>query len=167
MSINNTFEYHGNVRIRKLNTKNKKVLEEFEIKNEGTQSLFTFLCYALIGDFDQGKMPKYIDASTQSKDSKSIESALSYRSLITSKKINKIDSNISALYTATIAKNQLKANSALKSIYLTNSPSSSDMNDSILAKIDLTTEVEIADNQALIIEWDLSFTNTSTTATGE
>ena len=41
------------------------------------------------------------------------------------------------------------------------------MNDSILAKIDLTTEVEIADNQALIIEWDLSFTNTSTTATGE
>lgn len=176
-NIDDNFIYSGNVTLSVKDIKRNKIIQTKHIKNAGTEYLFKFLCNCLAGTFDGTKKPRYLDAS-DSQYSNNLSSNLYYRSILTNIKVIPSSESITlqdgstinipqyhVRYSATILQNQVNsAKKTIKCLVLCNSPDYSDVTSSILAYIDIADEngengIEIGDNQALIIEWDLSFNN--------
>ena len=182
-SVNkSSISYTGKVTVKKYDTKRKKVISTQIIKNAGTKNLFKFLCECLIGNYTLNNRPRYLDAShnaIQSTDGNatSFSSNLYYRSILNNSNLVYIDEaiplstgetlNVSyphIRYSCTILRGQLDSdalNEGINSLVLCNSPSINDTSDSILAWISLNEDetITIENNQALLIEWDLSFDN--------
>ena len=176
-NIDDNFIYSGNVTLSVKDIKRNKIIQTKHIKNAGTEYLFKFLCDCLAGNFDGTKKPRYLDAS-DSQYSNNLSSNLYYRSILTNIKVIpssqniklQDESNISITqyhvrYSATILQNQINSSkNVIKCLMLCNSPDQTDVSSSILAHINIADDngengIEIGDNQALIIEWDLSFNN--------
>lgn len=187
-TLNNSFAYNGQVTIKVKDMKSKKILETRHIKNAGTKNLFKFLCECLIGDYIANSRPRYLDASANqynfSEGSGQInpfENNLYYRSILNNSNIVREENqvkltsqitttleNYHARYSATILKNQMDETArkdGITSLALFNSPDLSDKSTTMLAWINITNDqgnpdpINIGDNQAILIEWDLSFDN--------
>ena len=186
--LNNSFIYNGEVTIKIKDMKSKKIIETRHIKNAGTKNLFKFLCECLIGDYIANNRPRYLDASASQylfnaslSSVDSFETNLYYRSILNNanivreenqvkltSQITKTLENYHARYSATILKNQMDEeakNKGLVALALCNSPNLSDNSSAMLAWINITNDqgnpdpINIDDNQAILIEWDLSFDN--------
>lgn len=176
--IDKPITYSGNVILKIVDLHTKKVISQKFIKNAGTYSLFKFIGNCLINQFETNNRPRYIDASAEltTLDSNGLHftSTLYYRSLINNIKLEDESHSITlqnstiftqllphVKYSTTILKGQIQSNNQIKSLVLSNSPDISDNSESILAWINLpeTDQIQIGDNQALFVEWDLSFNN--------
>ena len=184
-TLNNSFTYNGSVTIKVKDMKSKQILEIRHIKNAGTKNLFKFLCECLIGDYVANSRPRYLDASANAfaftGESSGFSNNLYYRSILNSSNLVKEENgvrltsqstvvleNYHARYSTTILRNQMDKtarNDGLVALALFNSPDLSDSTSSMLAWINLTdaagnpAPIIIEDNQAILIEWDLSFDN--------
>lgn len=176
--IDKPITYSGNVILKMVDLRTKKVISQKFIKNAGTYSLFRFIGSCLINQFESNNRPRYIDASAALTTLDNIglhfTSTLYYRSLINNIKLEDESHSITlqnsttftqvlphVKYSTTILKGQIQSNNKIKSLVLSNSPDISDNSESILAWINLPEDdqIEIGDNQALFVEWDLSFNN--------
>ena len=186
--LNNSFTYNGSVTIKVKDMKSKKILETRHIKNAGTKNLFRFLCECLIGDYVANSRPRYLDASSSqykfnegSGQVSGFSTNLYYRSILNNANIVREENqvkltsqvtqtleNYHARYSATILKNQMDETAkvdGLSALALFNSPDLSDNSSTLLAWINITddlgnpTPINIDNNQAILIEWDLSFDN--------
>lgn len=176
--------YSGKVSIKKFNTRTKKVLSTYNVKNAGTVGLFNYLCDCLIGQGKPENRPRYLDASkdlliVQDEYNVNFSSALYYRSLIQDSAKRNFQDTITLTsgesatfnlphiqYTAVILASQLQSSTEIKSLALYNTPDMRDnsSNSSLLAWINIpesteSIELTLEENQALFIEWDLSFNN--------
>lgn len=187
-TLNNSFTYNGSVTIKVKDMKSKKILETRHIKNAGTKNLFKFLCECLIGDYVANSRPRYLDASSSqyqfnegSGQVSGFSTNLYYRSILNNANIVREENqvkltsqvtqtleNYHARYSATILKNQMDETAkvdGLSALALFNSPDLSDNSSTLLAWINITddlgnpTPINIENNQAILIEWDLSFDN--------
>ena len=187
-TLNNSFAYTGQVTIKVKDMKSKKILETRHIKNAGTKNLFKFLCECLIGNYVANNRPRYLDASSslyqfseQLSQINAFETNLYYRSILSNPNIIKEENKVTltsqitttlenyhARYSAIILKNQMDETArtnGIRSLALFNSPELSDKSTTMLAWINITDDqgnsdpIEINDNQAILIEWDLSFDN--------
>lgn len=187
-TLNNSFAYNGQVTIKVKDIKSKKILETRYIKNAGTKNLFRFLCECLIGDYVANNRPRYLDASAHQYhfsespgQVESFDSNLYYRSILNTANIAREENqvrltsqstmileNYHARYSSTILLNQMDGDAreiGISSLALFNSPDLADKSTTMLAWINITDDqgnedpIIINDNQAIFIEWDLSFDN--------
>lgn len=172
--------YTGTVTIKLKNLKTNKILDTRVIKNAGTSNLFQYLCSCLIGQFEANNRPRYLDASSllySTTSGYNFNSNLAYRSIISNSNLASNSEEITtssggtyneivwhAKYSATILRNQLDTaaqTEGIKSLALFNSPViDADNSGSLLAWIDILEDpIIIGDKQAILIEWDMSFSN--------
>ena len=78
--------YEGVVRLKIIDNSNQKIKKSFVIHNEGSNSLFYFLCSCLTKNYDNDYAPLAIDALAYSYDNNdtntNVQSALAYRILL-------------------------------------------------------------------------------------
>ena len=177
-----SISYSGQVTIKIYDKKRKKIIGTKKIKNNGTLSLFKFLCRCLIDNYESNQRPRYLDASsdiiemTSKTQIQKFNSCLYYRSILTpSPLLERVEqdtqssgnimnsNNVYVKFSAQILRGQLNSSGSdvIKSLVLTSSPDSSDTSSSILAWINLPEEaqIEIGENQTILIEWQLAFNN--------
>ena len=164
-----SISYNGQVTIKIYDKKRKKIIDTKKIKNNGTLSLFKFLCRCLIDNYESNQRPRYLDASsdiiemTSKTQIQKFNSCLYYRSILTPSPLLERVDNVYVKFSAQILRGQLNSSGSdvIKSLVLTSSPDSSDTSSSILAWINLPEEaqIEIGENQTILIEWQLAFNN--------
>ena len=80
--------YEGVVKLKIINNSNKKIKKSFVIHNEGSNSLFYFLCSCLTKNYDNDYAPLALDAlnysynGNETNTNNNLQSALAYRILL-------------------------------------------------------------------------------------
>lgn len=169
--------YEGIVRLKIINTRTQKIREKIAIHNEGSNSLFYFLCSCLVGIYDKEYAPLALDALNSNYSANTPDnsaSILSYRILLTKTNIIKnitikLDNNDSVTYPYVASFNAMipyhaimapsSKNKEIQCIQLHSKLSQADKLDSLLAWVNLPKVVTITEGEALLVEWNLGFTN--------
>ena len=170
-----SMNYECVVSLNVLDTKSKKIKKQYNIHNEGSKTLFFFLCKCLIKEYDEQYAPLAIDAFTSyyREGESVIQSCLAYRVLLSNKSILKdvkitledneiINYDYVARFSTIIPYSIITTGvngGSIKCFQLHAKLSSSDKLDSLLAWINLEEGITINQDEALLIEWNMGFKN--------
>lgn len=168
-------KYEGVVTLKLIDEKTKIVRKQFNIHNEGSRNLFYFLCRCLAKSYDESMTPLAIDASknTLGNENEVFNSSLSYRVLLSSQQVIK-DFNVvvgdkqisydyvtrfSAIIPSSVVVGGTDQGTSLKCFALYSKLSQYDTTGSLLAWINIEEGVFFNAGEALLVEWNLGFTN--------
>lgn len=175
--VSNGLSYEGVVSLKIIDAKSKNIKKQFNIHNNGSNTLFYFLCKCLKKEYDEQYAPLAIDASTQEYiegNEDSFTSCLAYRVLLSDQGILenvKITLNenelmiysyvtrFSAIIPYSVMTLGESNDTTIKCFQLHAKLSQSDKLSSLLAWINLEEGIAIANGEALLIEWNMGFTN--------
>lgn len=177
MSNNNidAINYKGIVSLKVIDYKSKRLKKQATIHNNGSDTLFYFLCNCLAKNYSEDYAPLAIDAfantysNTSNEDA--LQSALAYRVLLSSQNVIKdlkikLDDTIITTYSyavkfSTIIPYALIINSEknIKCLQLHAKLSQADKLNSLLAWVNIDGGIEVKDGEALLVEWNMGFAN--------
>lgn len=158
--INDNIKYRGSVNIKKR--QKKRVLQECNYHNQGTELLFEIICRSLVGNNMSSSMPTYLDIETVDDNgeySKINLIRIHYSTAIATNSTNTSGNGWKAVFTFIIPGNYIENNKTIDKVKLYNSTST---NADPLAIIDLTNEETkiITDNSSnLLITWTMEVNN--------
>ena len=170
-----TIKYEGVVTLKLIDEKTKILRKQFNIHNEGSKNLFYFLCRCLAKSYDESMTPLAIDASANilGNEDEVFKSSLSYRILLSNQQVIK-DFNVivgdkeikydyvtrfSAIIPSSVIVGGNSQGTSLKCFALYSKLSQYDTTGSLLAWINIEEGVLFSAGEALLIEWNLGFTN--------
>lgn len=175
----NSLTYEGIVKLKLIDEKSKRVKKSLSLHNEGTDTLFYFLCNCLANKWYSDYSPVAIDASLieYTEDTLINNSALAYRVILSSQNVLKniteeytksnnttgiLNYSYVTKFTAIIPYSIiLNADSPIRCLQLHAKLSQSDKFNSLLAYINLSEPITVKQGEALLIEWNLGFQNPS------
>lgn len=176
MKSNDYLCYKGIVNLKIINAKNKKVKFTKTIYNNGTDSLFLFLCNCLVQQYDRNYAPIALDASGEEiKNGDNITTSLAYRCLLSNQGVIKnfsINNDVYgyvARFSTIIPFSAVLSGGSLKNLQLHSSVSSQDKISSLLAYINIPGDdgIKINQGEALLVEWNLGFKNSGNNTNNE
>lgn len=167
-----SINYQGVVSLKLIDEKTKLVKKTLTVHNEGSSNLFYFLCRCLAKSYDESMAPLAIDASYNTLNSENdyFSTALSYRALLSQNQVvknftaiisenNYINYSYVTRFSAIIPSSIIIGEGNLKCFALYSKLSQYDTVGSLLAWINIEEGVSFSEGEALLIEWNLGFTN--------
>lgn len=174
----NSLTYEGIVKLKIIDEKSKRVKKQLSLHNNGTNTLFYFLCNCLANKLYNDYSPIAIDALvSEYYENSAINSDLAYRVILSSQGVvkdvkeeyTKDDKTTAYLQYAYVTKFTaiipysiiLNHSVPIKCLQLHAKLSQSDKIDSLLAYVNLSEPVYVNQGEALLVEWNLGFQNPS------